>query len=269
MEELLLQAGRQTLAQVAFWFGPLFFLAWLMQKTAGFFERVACRTLGVRGYMLLFGWLGASVHELSHAAVAVLFCHKIDRVRLFTLSPDAGQVGAVRHSYDRHSVFQRAGNFFIGVAPVFIGAAVIYAAAMILVPQILAGSIGRPVGADAVIAAWSGVLHGFIRYSQWSDWRIYLFLYLAFCIGSAMRLSRADLKGAWWGAIILPALVFGINILDISVFSGPVITGAISGFMAFAGNIMLLAMAVNLLMALPIFILSHIFQGSWRLFMIF
>ncbi|NOY70574.1 MAG: hypothetical protein GXP53_13995 [Deltaproteobacteria bacterium] len=259
MEELLLQAGRQSLAQVAFWFGPLFFFAWLMQKTAGFFERIVCMTLGVRGYMLLFGWLGASVHELSHAAVALLFGHKINRLKLFTLAPDTGKVGAVRHSYDRNSMFQRAGNFFIGVAPVFIGAAVIYCAAMILVPQILAGSIGRPVGIDAVIAAWSGVLHGFIRYSQWSGWRVYLFLYLAFCIGSAMRLSRADLKGAWWGAVILPALVLGVNILEISMFSGPVITGAVSGFMAFACNIMVFAMAVNLLMALPIFILSRIF----------
>jgi len=262
MEELVLHAARRALVQVVVWIGPLFVLAWLMQKTAGFFERTVCRLLGVRGYMLLFGWLGASIHELSHALVALIFKHRVTGVRLFTLSPEAGKAGSVRHTYDRHSVYQRAGNFFIGVAPVFIGSAVIYAAAMLLVPQILqAGGIksAMPENFHALQAAWTTLFKGFRNYSQWDDWRVYLFFYLAFCIGSAMRLSRADLKGAWYGALLFLMLLFAINFLDIYLFSRPVLSGGISRFLAFSGNILLLALIINLIMAIPVYVLFRRF----------
>jgi hypothetical protein len=33
------------------------------------------------------------------------------------------------------------------------------------------------------------------------DWRFYLFLYVAFSVGSSITLSKADVEGAWKGFV--------------------------------------------------------------------
>ena len=49
---------------------------------------------------------------------------------------------------------------------------------------------------------------------DYSSWQFYLFLYIAFCIGSSITLSREDIKGAWSGLIILIILIFAINLIS-------------------------------------------------------
>jgi hypothetical protein len=69
-----------------------------------------------------FGWLGVIVHELSHALMSLIFFHKIDDMRLLQ-SPFAkgrnGQLGYVSHAWTPGNWYQQAGNFFIGLAPIF------------------------------------------------------------------------------------------------------------------------------------------------------
>lgn len=71
----------------------------------------------------LSGFIGIPVHELSHAVMAVLFGHKIIRIKWCGFG-SGGLYGRVEHSWNTRSLYQRIGLFFIGVAP-FISAIIV------------------------------------------------------------------------------------------------------------------------------------------------
>ncbi|MGY0276604.1 hypothetical protein [Limosilactobacillus fermentum] len=66
------------------------------------------------------GGIGIIIHELSHLIVALLFRHQIKGVALLRIPrPNDGDtsLGYVQHAGQTTSLYQRSGNFFIGVAP--------------------------------------------------------------------------------------------------------------------------------------------------------
>jgi hypothetical protein len=82
-----------------------------------------------------FAVLGTPLHELSHLAACLLFRHQVRRYSIF--SPDrSGRLGFVEHAYDPQSLYQRAGCFFIALAPMSAGFAVLYGALVLLFPEI-------------------------------------------------------------------------------------------------------------------------------------
>jgi len=62
--------------------------------------------------------VGTPIHELSHAIVAIMFGHKIEKVSLINFSQD-GRLGYVIHRWNKRSLYQNIGLFFIAVAPLF------------------------------------------------------------------------------------------------------------------------------------------------------
>ena len=67
--------------------------------------------------------IGTPIHELSHAVACLIFGHKINEIKLFTLNGN-GSLGYVSHSYNPRSIYHQIGGFFIAIAP-FITALVI------------------------------------------------------------------------------------------------------------------------------------------------
>ncbi len=87
-------------------------------------ERLAARFIAKRlGWngVLLTGWLGVPLHELSHWIVARMFGHRIVGWKLFEPDPATGTLGYVRHAYERRNLWQLSGNFFVGIAPLGAG----------------------------------------------------------------------------------------------------------------------------------------------------
>ena len=74
--------------------------------------------------VLWTGWLGTPIHELSHAAMCILFRHKIVEIALFEPDKEAGRLGYVRHSSHRNDFYAQLGNVFIGLAPLMGGSIV-------------------------------------------------------------------------------------------------------------------------------------------------
>ena len=87
------------------------------------------------------GGIGIIIHELSHLIVALLFRHQIKGVALLRIPrPNDGDtsLGYVQHAWQTTSLYQRSGNFFIGVAPLIGGTVALVALTRWLVPPIFA-----------------------------------------------------------------------------------------------------------------------------------
>ena len=104
------------LLQIAFTIGVIFLLGWLIALC----NKVFYSNFGRFGNIVCYvtGFVGAPIHELSHALFCLIFFHRIREIKLFQISDD-GTMGYVIHSYNRRNMYQRIGNFFIGVAPYF------------------------------------------------------------------------------------------------------------------------------------------------------
>lgn len=177
-------------------------------------SRLFYRLLGQsRAACYATGLIGTPIHELSHAILCVLFGHRIVEMRLFQIDEQSGTLGYVNHSYNPRNLYQRLGNYFIGVAPLIGGSLVLFLAMSWLMPQ-TAGEIGEyltefaqvqsdiGVSGDSFLAvlAAMGSIVGYLFDGFSFTPACLLFFLLALCISLHMSLSGADIRGA------LPAL---------------------------------------------------------------
>ncbi len=173
------------------------------------------RSIGWRG-ILWTAWLGTPVHEYGHAFFALLFKHKINNIVLFSPNPHTGELGYVNHSYNKRNIYQNAGNFFIGLAPLIFGPLLLVFLLYALLPQgkeifnQLSNSISSfplfIVGIRKSLALLFSPLNI-------SSIRFWIFLYVSFAIASHLAPSRADLRGAWHGGLLILAILFLFNII--------------------------------------------------------
>lgn len=170
---------------------PCMVYAFLMQKASNVIRHRLASLLGVRGYVYLTA-PGVMVHELSHAAFCLLFCHRITEMKLF--SPEAdGTLGYVNHAYNPKNPYHRLGNFFIGTGPVWGGIFVVWLLSRWLLP--------------------SDDFSELLTLQVWSRWQSWLWLYLFLTVSSHITLSLPDLKGAADGAVFIILLVFASTLL--------------------------------------------------------
>jgi hypothetical protein len=227
-------AGRvaiATLAELALVLGPFLLLSVVAQPVTLQTERWTEGLVGRRARWIAAGWLATALHEAGHAVFAMLFGHRVNRVKWFDFDAEDGTLGKVEHDYDPTSLYQRVGRLFIGVGPVLLGALVLGVAARLLL-GVSASSRHAPA-ADAVAtmreletqlraAAYAvGHLASALRPGRWQSW---VFLYVAWVAGSAMRLSASDVRsfaaGAWtlvWLLLLANALTLWAGTLGLTL----------------------------------------------------
>ncbi len=103
---------------------PMAFFAIAVHWLEHFIQSRLATRFGWRS-VLVTGWLGTPIHELSHAAMCLLFRHRIDEIQLFDPDVREGRLGYVRHSYRKGNWFEEAGNVLIGTAPLIGGSVVL------------------------------------------------------------------------------------------------------------------------------------------------
>ena len=146
----------------------------------------------------LFASIGTPVHELSHAAVALLFGYRIVEFRPFIADPTSTTLGYITYSYSTGTIWSQVGHFFVGIAPMIVPLAFLYLFYNFLLPPELRGRRNFH---------WRSFLRPFPLL------RCLLFAYLCTQIVLHMRCSPADLQNAVYGLPILLLMLFALGLV--------------------------------------------------------
>ncbi|MBL4936637.1 hypothetical protein JK636_12800 [Clostridium sp. YIM B02515] len=223
MSEIILSVFKISIIEI-FYLTGLILIAGLI---LGLFERVSNnlmqRSLGRKG-IFITAWLGTPIHELGHAAMCIIFNHNITRIKLLNTKSENGVLGYVEHSYNPSSLYQRIGNLFIGLGPIFSGIGALIAGMYFLVPRsfkvfkvfVLEGINNDKIDvnlAGSLFKASGVLIKSIFNISNLSSINFWIFIITAVCISSHIALSKADIKGAKDGFIVLFVFIFIINFL--------------------------------------------------------
>lgn len=173
---------------------------------------------------MLTAWIGTPIHEIGHLIQCFIWGHRVTRIKLLQLNSPSGVLGFVEHQYNRNSWYQQAGNFFIGLGPIFSGIGSIILSMYFLVPETyhaFVNEIHRHVtignleftfvkiitGAVLIICKTLFTVDNLINPLFW------IFLIIAICISSHIALSRADIEGAAKGLITIYFLLLLFNLI--------------------------------------------------------
>ena len=268
----LLNVLQATFNQLFILFGPLLILVVLLNLSAIFTARLSVRFWGRNLFLYGFGWLGCSVHELSHAFFALIFGHKISEVVLFEPNSNGESLGHVSHSYNKSSIYQKTGNFFIGISPLLFGGIVLFLCVLLLYrfdvttlstfrisPHVLTDlSLLKQIGLNiwnSLISFSSIVFMG--SAAVW--WKSALLIYILYSVGSSMTLSKSDVGSAISGFLWLIIIFLVFNLITLWIGNFVIdflsrIVGYISGFYF----LLIFSMIANLLFITVLFVLNLI-----------
>lgn len=177
-------------------------------------SRYVAHRLGWRA-VLLTGWLGVPLHELSHLVTAKLFGHRVVAFKLFDPDPVSGTLGYVRHAYARRSAWQIAGTFFVAVAPVAAGALALGALLAWMIPPGDRSGFGwavtRTAATPEAFLLELGAAACTAGEAIWRHRTLWLPLQVYLCVAVACHMapSRSDFAGAWPGLLVLALLLAG------------------------------------------------------------
>lgn len=268
--DYLLNVLLSTYNQLFILFGPLLLLVALLNLSAIFTARMSVKFWGRNLFLYGFGWLGCSVHEMSHAFFALIFGHKISEVELFKPNSNGESLGHVSHSYNKKSIYQKIGNFFIGISPLLFGGIVLFLITWLLFGfNVVSLSSFRITSHDftsyiLLKQIGIGIWHSLLSYftfvftgpaAIW--WKSALLVYILYSTGSSMTLSKSDVGSAVSGFLwfIVFFLIFNLLTLWIGNFVSVFLTriaGYISGFYF----LLILSLMANLLFLMILVVLN-------------
>ena len=205
------------LTQITVTFGVVLVFGLLISM----FRKIFCRVAGKSGYWILLfsGLVGTPVHELSHALMCVIFRHRIEEIKLYSPGNPDRTLGYVAHSYNKKSLYQNVGHFFIGTAPITCGGLVILLLMYLLSPEVyysvsevlgegFTSALGAKDMASEFLQSLVGAARVIFRSENFSSATFWVFMILAIMISSHMELSFSDIRSGFVGFTIISALLF-------------------------------------------------------------
>ena len=271
---------KSTLIHLLLFLGPILLLAYIMNFISKRSSTLGIQVFGERVYIYGFASLGTAVHELGHAVFALLFAHKIEKIVLFSPNNMDGTLGYVNHSYNKKSIYQNIGNFFIGIGPIIFGPLVISIIVYFIAGRSILEVSGFKVNLGDINTTedfkvfLSAVIDSFVQMGGFvftlfstSLLKAILLLYFIFSIGSSVTLSMADIKGAKKGLyyFMIVLLIFNLFTLWIGDFARPII----SIFMAASYSIFMIlifsiitTLVVNLVLIFVLQIKKMVFKRA-------
>lgn len=187
-----------------------------------FSNRFLIQALGPRAAVLT-AWIGTPIHEIGHLLMCFVWGHRVTRVKLLQLNRPDGILGYVEHQYNRNSIYQQVGNFFIGMGPLFSGIGSLIFSMYLLVPDsyfTFTSQIHQHIGfkelnvdvLKAVGAAVMAICKSLFTLSNLIRPGFWIFIILAISISSHIALSKSDIEGSLkgFGMIFFLLILFNI-----------------------------------------------------------
>lgn len=214
MKKFLITLTQTVAIELIAILGIFFLLGFLLSKLQHATHKNYHRTIGWKG-ILFTAWIGTPIHELGHIFFAKLFRHRIEHINFFKPNKSTGELGHVDHSYNKHSLYQQIGNFFIGAAPMIFGSIVLVTLLYFLVPQatdvlLPLTQIEHPLSLETVLAVKNMVLFLFSP-SHIHSPPFWIFIYLSFCISAHIAPSTQDQIGMWKGFFWMILVLYILN----------------------------------------------------------
>lgn len=225
----------KTFLETAYLTGIIILIGFLLGVLRNSSLRNFQRSFGNKALMIT-GFIGVPVHELSHGIVAFLFGHKVGKIKVFQKPDLSGVMGYVRHSYNKSSIYQQIGNFFIGIAPIFGGTISIVALMRFIIPEtynkfikILIENISITILSKAsmveITNSYLDLIKNIFSLQNFKNPYFFIFLFVAICVSSHISLSSADIKGASKGLGVIFLILFMLNLIGITkvILAGTII----------------------------------------------
>ena len=253
-------------------FGVFLIFSLVLHQVEKFITNVYGKTIGWKG-ILWTAWLGTPIHELGHVLFALAFFHQIKEVKLYEPDEETGTLGYVDSAYNPKNLYHQVGRFFVGVGPLIIGSFAVFAALYFLVPN------SREVIAPLVKTA--GVYNSEIELlfqlkvfgitaiqtlkvlfatENLTDYKFWIFLYIAICITSHMAPSIPDIKGSGAGLLTIFLLLIVINV--IALLFGYDLTSKILSVNRYLGAFVAL-FALAIIISIAHWLLSYLVLGTY------
>jgi hypothetical protein len=236
-------------------------------------RRAFCHIVGENSTKIIIatGAIGTPIHELSHAIMCIIFGHKIVEMKLYQPNSEDGTLGYVSHTYNPKNLYHQVGNFFIGVAPIIGGSAILLLLMSLLTPNVYnAVSIelefASLISADLFDAStyeyffdifWA-IIKEIFWFGNLSDWKWWIFIILAIMVAMHMEVSTADIKGGAGGFAFIAVILLVADIilwfvspeiLDSVTSTIMSISAPVAGFLAisavFSGIMIMLALIIK------------------------
>ena len=168
----------------------------------------------------LCGYIGVPIHEFCHLIVAVLFGTKISKVVLYDShwTEDDETIGSVTYLTNPESLVHHLGHFFIGIAPMIGGCAIIYGLIRIFLPEAYNSFTYlefKNLNFLTMISEMLSCINNNLKVifeSESGILRKLLFFIFAFSISINMDISPADIKLAKEGIIMVEIFILIVSI---------------------------------------------------------
>ena len=200
-------------------FGIFFVFGFILFKLQEKIQKKYRTTIGWKG-ILLTAWVGTPIHELGHVFFAKIFRHKIHKISLFEPNKQTGGLGHVEHSYNKLSLYQRIGNFFVGAAPMIFGSVILIIFLYFFVPNAKEIFIPLTNGGGSILVILNSIKDTLIHLFTWeniSAWNFWIFLYISFCISAHIAPSKQDRRGMWQGFFWIILILILINAIALGL----------------------------------------------------
>ncbi|NLI92524.1 MAG: hypothetical protein GX434_10065 [Peptococcaceae bacterium] len=210
-----------SVTEIVYLLGILIAAGLLLGRIESASNRWAYQVFGKPGIMLT-ACIGTPIHELGHALMCLVFRHKINSIKLFDFNPKKSTLGYVDHRFNKHSIYQRIGNFFISLGPIFSGTAAILVFMYLFEPgtfkvlqkYVVSAPLDRINAAEFIKWSMNSVIivyKGILNSGNVNSPGFWIFIFLTICTASHIGLSRADIKIAISGLFIVLLIVFVLN----------------------------------------------------------
>ena len=209
--------------------------------------------------------------------MCLVFGHRVDEIKLYRPAANDGNLGYVKHSYNKKNIYHQIGNFFIGIAPIICGSGVLLLLMRLTVPTVFDEFISNiglisefsysDIGFAEIWEIFTISIRAFLAVFDLSHadnvwW--WVFFVLALMISSHMELSGADIKGGVKGILILMGALLAVDLVLYFV-SLPALA-AVTSAMVTAGFFLVSFLMIAAFFCVALLIVAWLIRGVMMIF---